>query len=128
MLKFSYLHFIVRIIAVNYCAKYYGISREDNCKQAMDKCPQVKVVKKESRLIATGSGFIEKAEVDHLIKSSQNVLDAFVEYRKKHGLSVILENVSNDETYFDLTEEVDKRIRKQIVDSKCSIKSYKLFI
>lgn len=106
-----------RIIAVNYTAKAFGISRDDTHGQALAKCSNLNVIRKDSRIISTGPGandpFIEKAECELLSQASQNVLDALVEYRRRNELAETpMENVSNDETYFDLTNEVNFRIAR----------------
>lgn len=85
-------------------------------KEALRKCQDLMVVKKNSLQIPTGPSpsnpMVEKAEVEELIRSSDAVLDAIVEWRKMGGLRIILSNVSNDETFLDLAEEVDIRMRK----------------
>ncbi|KAF8506151.1 DNA/RNA polymerase [Hysterangium stoloniferum] len=104
------------LIAVNYPARKYGITRMEKITAAVEKCPHLRVVHvatfdpstPDAKPIYTDNPDSEthKVSLDHYRKESKKIMDLFKELLP--GAEV--ERASIDEAFIDLTELVRQRI------------------
>ncbi|GAB1863394.1 DNA polymerase eta [Camponotus japonicus] len=97
------------IIAVNYQARSFGVTRHMRGKEAKEKCPDIVLVS-----VPCLRG---KADTSRYRKAGREVIEAI----KKH--CNVIERASVDEAYLDITDIVDKRLTTTNVSPKELISS-----
>ncbi|TPX33373.1 hypothetical protein SmJEL517_g03706 [Synchytrium microbalum] len=107
------------LIAVNYAARAAGIRRHSSPAEAKELCPEVEFV--HVATYATGETVARyhdspdpkthKVSLDVYRAASKNVFNIFKRYAAMYDAK--LERASIDEAYFDVSDEVNKRILDQ---------------
>ncbi|XP_011865850.1 PREDICTED: DNA polymerase eta [Vollenhovia emeryi] len=92
------------IIAVNYEARSFGVTRHMRGKEAKEKCPDI--------VLASVPCLRGKADTSRYRKAGREVIEAI----KKH--CNVIERASVDEAYLDITDIVDKRLATSRVSPK----------
>ncbi|KAL6259254.1 hypothetical protein P5V15_009173 [Pogonomyrmex californicus] len=99
------------IIAVNYEARSFGVTRHMRGKEAKEKCPDI--------ILASVPCLRGKADTSRYRKAGREVIEVI----KKH--CNVIERASVDEAYLDITDIVDKRLATSEISSKELIASLK---
>ncbi|KAL0106543.1 hypothetical protein PUN28_016321 [Cardiocondyla obscurior] len=97
------------IIAVNYEARSFGVTRHMRGQEAKEKCPDI--------ILVSVPCLRGKADTSRYRKAGRQVIDVI----KKH--CNIIERASVDEAYLDITDIVDKRLASSEVSLKELISS-----
>ncbi|XP_014211757.1 DNA polymerase eta [Copidosoma floridanum] len=91
------------IIAVNYEAREFGVTRHMRSEEAKEKCPEI--------ILATVPPLRGKADTSRYRSAGREVIDVL----KKH--CSIVERASVDEAYLDITQIVDEKLAKENIES-----------
>lgn len=101
------------LIAVNYAARAQGVSRHDNVKDALTKCPELKLVHVATlaqgetvpMYHATVSYQTHKVSLDYYRKASREIMKIIKRF------CPCFQRASIDEAYADITSLVDDMIK-----------------
>lgn len=101
------------LIAVNYAARAKGVSRHDNVKEALQKCPDLKLV--HVATLAQGESVpmyhtkvsyqTHKVSLDFYRKASQEIMKVIKRF------CPVFQRASIDEAYADITSKVNDLIK-----------------
>ncbi|NP_001127801.1 DNA-directed DNA polymerase eta [Nasonia vitripennis] len=91
------------IIAVNYEARDFGVTRHMRGEEAKEKCPDIVLA-----IVPSQRG---KADTSRYRSAGREVIDVLKKYCN------IVERASVDEAYLDITQIVDDKLSKEIIDS-----------
>lgn len=120
------------VIAVNYAARSFGVNRMDHTDEVRRKCPEIRLVHVETLGGEGKSGDVEdegvkgmdlerggkvreneKVSLKRYREASTRVFDVIFEVMRGYGNGWKVERASIDEAFLDVTEIVDRRVRKE---------------
>ncbi|KAI9307098.1 hypothetical protein BJ944DRAFT_198223 [Cunninghamella echinulata] len=105
------------LIAVNYAARKYGVTRLSTVEEALALCPDIKLVhvatyapnETEAKYHENPSKKTHKVSLDSYRIAGKKIFQIFQEH------CPILQKVGSDEAFFDVTEMVNQRLCQQYI-------------
>lgn len=121
-----------RIIAVNYAARSFGVTRHSSYRDCLEACPQIKLVHVATYSLENNCELRQynASEIDNVIIPDRMKFKASLDPYRRVSLEILskfkkitnmVEKASVDEAFLDITKEVDQELTRMLQSSHDNI-------